>query len=296
MIAWLRARSLGGEIILRMEDLDHPKNKPGAAAEAIADLQWLGFNWDEGPDIGGPFAPYTQSERLAFYRDALGKLQACGLVYPCICTRKDIESAQSAPHAGETLYYAGTCAGKFSSFDEAMDAAGGRLPAWRFRATGFETVEFRDNFAGAYRQNVSEYCGDFPLARDRDGAGYMLAVAVDDYAMGVTEVVRGDDLLPATPRQILVCRALGIPPPEYLHLPIVTGKDGLRLAKRHGDTRIAAFREAGYSPEDVIGLLASWSGMADKGERIALGDLIPRFNLENIPHTPAVFDESAFSI
>ena len=206
MIAWLRARSCGGKVVFRMEDLDHPRDKPGAAAAAVEDLRWLGFDWDE---------EYVQSERRAVYRNALARLDA----YPCICSRKDVTSAQSAPHAGEQLFYPGTCRGRFASWDEAAAACAPRIPCWRLRVPDGTTVRFDDAFAGPYEQDVSRTLGDFPLARDPDGAGYTLAVTVDDLLMGVTEVVRGDDLLPATPPQILVARQLGYAPPAYCHVP-----------------------------------------------------------------------------
>lgn len=276
MIAWLRARSLGGRLIMRMEDLDHPKDKPGAAAAAIEDLRWLGFDWD---------AEYVQSERKALYREALESLVAKGLAYPCVCTRRDVESAQSAPHAGEQLHYPGTCRNRFAGWREAY-AFAGRAPCWRFRVEPGETIAFDDVFAGRFEQRVAEKLGDFPLARDEFGAGYTLAVVVDDAAMGVTEVVRGDDLMAATPAQILIQRALGLPTPGYCHVPLVVGPDGRRLAKRHGDTRIASYREAGLSPERIIGMLAASCGWAEKGEELSLASLLPRFTLKTIPKEP----------
>lgn len=147
---------------------------------------------------------------------------------------------------------------------------------------------FMDLFAGAYEQDVSRAVGDFVLAREVQGAGYMLAVVVDDAAMGITEVVRGDDLLPATPRQLVLYRALGLTPPAFLHVPLVVSEDGRRLAKRHGDTRISALRAAGIPPEQIIGLLAWWCGWAAWGEHLTLRDLIPRFDLTKLPHAPAV--------
>lgn len=293
MIAWLRARSLGGKIVMRMEDLDHPKNKPGAAAAALEDLRWLGFDWDEGPDVGGPFGPYTQTERKTFYAEALKKLIEAGRVYPCICTRKDVEAGQSAPHSDETLYYGGTCRDRFSSFAEAQSAAGGRLPAWRFRLEDHETASFDDLFYGHIEQDVATFCGDFVLAREEQGAGYMLAVAVDDAAMGITEVIRGDDLLSATPRQLLVYKSLGLTPPQFLHVPLVKGPDGLRLAKRHGDTRIASFREAGMPPERLIGMLAHWCGWAAEDEAVSLHNLIARFDLSVLPREPVVYNDTS---
>ena len=287
MIAWLRARSLGGKLIFRMEDLDHPRDKPGAAAAAVEDLKWLGFDWDE---------EFVQSERKDVYRAALERLG--DRAYPCVCSRKDVESAQSAPHDGEQLRYPGTCRGRFVTWSDAYrflnpqpsahdsQPPSARLPCWRFRVDLGETVSFVDAFAGPFSQDVAATLGDFPLARDEGGAGYTLACTVDDIAMGVTEVVRGDDLLAATPAQMLVARALGATPPRYCHVPLVVGRDGRRLAKRHGDTRISSFRAEGRSPEDIIGFLAASCGWAGRGERLSLPDLLPRFNLATIPHSP----------
>jgi len=289
LIAWLRARSQGGVLVMRMEDLDHPKNKPGAADAALEDLRWLGFDWDEGPDAGGPHAPYIQTARTAFYARALEALNAKGLVYPCVCSRRDVEAGQSAPHTEDGLFYPGTCRGRFPDYGAARRALPpGRLPAWRFRVPEGETVRFEDGFCGAYAQDVSALSGDFVLARDPHGAGYMLAVVADDAEMGITEVVRGDDLLPATPRQLLLYRALGLTPPAFLHVPLVVSEEGRRLAKRHGDTRIRAFREAGMPPEKVIGLLAWWCGWAAWGECLTLRDVLPRFDLSALPRRPAV--------
>ena len=297
MIAWLRARSQGGKVIFRMEDLDHPKDKPGAAVQAVEDLRWLGFDWDE---------EYVQSERKDIYRQALEALG--GLVYPCVCSRRDVEAAQSAPHAGEQLHYPGTCRGRFKTWREALASklASTRqpatnyqlpttnLPCWRFAVAPNTVVAFDDAFAGHYEQNVSETLGDFPLARDEFGAGYTLACTVDDLLMGVTEVVRGDDLLPATPAQILLARALRAwrtldfrrETLSYCHVPLVVGCDGKRLAKRHGDTRVATYRAEGKRPEEILGFLAASCGWAAKGELVSLRDLVSRFDLGTIPHEP----------
>jgi len=276
MVAWLKARSAGGRVILRIEDLDHPRDKPGAAAQAVEDLRWLGFDWDE---------EYVQSERREVYRAAISRLASEGLAYPCVCSRRDVEAAQSAPHEGEQLHYPGTCRGRFATWADA-ERAKGATPCWRFRTPEHVEVAFDDEFAGRFVQSVSDVVGDFPLARDVDGAGYTLAAVVDDAAMGVTEVVRGDDLLAATPAQMLLQRALGLPTPAYCHVPLVVGADGRRLAKRHGDTRIAAYRNDGVSAEAVIGRIASTCGWAEPGECVALEGLLPRFDLATIPHAP----------
>ncbi|MBQ6137274.1 MAG: tRNA glutamyl-Q(34) synthetase GluQRS, partial [Kiritimatiellae bacterium] len=232
---------------------------------------------------------YVQSERRDLYREALGRLRAQGLVYPCACSRRDVEAAQSAPHAGEQLFYPGTCRGRFGDWAEAL-ASSGRTPCWRVLTPDGAVVSFVDAFAGPCSQDVAATLGDFPLARDEGGAGYTLAAAVDDLAMGVTEVVRGDDLLAATPAQILLARALApsAPPIRYLHVPLVVGPDGRRLAKRHGDTRIAAYRAGGAAPEEVIGFLAESCGWCAKGEGVSLAALLPRFDLASIPRAPFV--------
>ncbi len=288
MIAWLRARSKGGRILFRMEDLDHPRDKPGADKDAIETLRWLGFDWD---------GYCIQSERRDLYRAALDALLKSGpQVYPCVCSRRDVEAAQSAPHAGEQLFYPGTCRGRFSTWWEACEylkrnGAGDRLPCWRFKTERGTVVSFVDGFAGQYSMNVSEELGDFPLARDEGGAGYTLASVLDDALTGVTEVVRGDDLLPATPAQILVCRALGHQEPDYFHVPLVIGTDGLRLAKRHGDTRVATYRANGWSAEKIIGMLAASCGWGD-GSPVRLSDLVGEFTPLTIPHKPFCFKVS----
>ena len=315
MIAWLRARALGGKVIFRMEDLDHPKDKPGAASAAVEDLKWLGFDWDE---------EYVQSERRAIYREALASLRTSPsphlftfpIVYPCVCSRKDVENAQSAPHAGEQLHYPGTCRGRFASWQTALAYKNKtsavhlhlspspqlQQPCWRFAVEPNTIVAFDDAFAGRYTQDVAATLGDFPLARDEDGAGYTFACTVDDLLMGVTEVVRGDDLLAATPAQILIAEALESWLKEkdvgrrtqdfgkisFCHVPLVVGPDGRRLAKRHGDTRIAMYREQGKSPEEILGFLAASCGWAAPGEKVSLRDLLPRFDLFTIPHEPFV--------
>lgn len=295
LLAWLSIRSRGGSIVLRIEDLDHPKVKKGAAAGILDDLRWLGINWDEGPDCGGPSGPYVQTERRRFYKEALDTLLERGLAYPCICSRRDVEEAQSAPHRASfrSLGYEGRCRGRFSSWEEACRfLPPGRLPVWRFQSPPGRTF-FDDGFLGRHEQDNAAL-GDFAFARDRDGAGYQLACVVDDAAMGVTEVLRGDDLAEATHAQLLLAEALGVRNPTFVHVPLVVAPDGRRLAKRHGDTRLGALRHAGVSPQKVCGLLGWWSGLCDYGEEVSPADLLPAFDLSFVPHSPAVLDERAW--
>lgn len=290
LLAWLSIRQAGGELVLRMEDLEHPRVKPGAAAAVLEDLKWLGLDWDEGPDCGGPCGPYVQSQRRPHYREALRQLRRDGWVYPCSCSRADVEAAQRAPHLREehVIRYEGHCRGRYADWSEAVAALpSGRLPVWRFR-TPTGDVAFEDGICGRCVIDPSEKMGDFALARDEDGAGYTLAVVVDDAAMGITEVLRGDDLLDATPNQILIQRALGLPTPQYLHVPLVVAEDGHRLAKRHGDTRLCALRELGVTAPEVVGLLAWWSGWAVWGECLMPRDLLSRMDWRTFRREPAV--------
>lgn len=289
LLAWLSIRSRGGVVILRMEDLDHPKVKPNAAQQALMDLRWLGLDWDEGPDVNGPHGPYVQTERITRYAEALSMLYHKGLVYPCTCSRSDVTAAQSAPHLGDDgPQYPATCRERFTTYEEAQAALPeDRLPAWRFRVPE-GSVCFMDGFQGEYSECLYDTTGDFVLARHPDGAGYQLAVVVDDARMRVTEVVRGDDLIGSTPRQLLLYEALELKPPQFFHVPLVVGEDGKRLAKRHGDTRINWFREQGVSSEALVGWLASVSGLAPEGTRCTPHDLLDEFSFDRVLHTPIV--------
>lgn len=291
MITWLLARTQGGRLVMRIEDLDHPKNKPGAVTGMIDDLRWLGFDWDEGYGCGQEHdSAYLQSRRVEHYAKALARLIEQNLVYPCTCSRRDVEAGLSAPHSDEALFYEGHCRDRYLDFAAAQaKLPATRVPAWRFKVPANLAVRFTDGFYGEYSQVPAELSGDFVLARHALGAGYMLAVVVDDNAMGVNQVVRGDDLLAATPRQILIYRALGLQPPAYIHLPLMVGADGHRLAKRHGDTRVAYFRETGISANRIIGALAASCGWAKQGEEISLAALLPRFDLSLLPREPFVW-------
>lgn len=291
LLTWLWARTNGARVVLRVEDIDGPRVKAGAREQTLDDLRWLGIDWDEGPDVGGSSGPYVQTERLARYEEALVSLRDRGLAYPCICTRKEIEAAASAPHGPEDEgpVYPGTCRGKFSTREEAR-AASGREPAWRFLVPE-GTVAFEDDFVGSRACDVGASLGDFVIAK-ATGPAYQLAVVVDDAAMQVSQVIRGDDLLPSTPRQLLLYRALALEAPRFAHLPLVVGTDGLRLAKRHGDTRLSLYRELGVRPERLVGLLAAWSGLAPRGSEVAARELVTGFAWSQVPRERVVFGDA----
>lgn len=279
---WLLARQNGWKIILRIEDLDGPRIKAGADQQAIDDLRWLGIDWDEGP--------IYQSTRLEIYAKAVQQLIENGRAYPCICSRREIDLSASAPHAEDgSLIYPGTCRGKFKTVEEAR-AASGRNPAIRF-AVEEEQIEFTDAFASHQTFDVKRELGDFVISKADGTPAYQLAVVVDDSQMQVNEIVRGDDLLDSTPRQILLYRALGMVDliPRYTHLPLVIGQDGRRLAKRHGDTRIATYREAGVPAERVLGLLARWLGVEGVPDSISARSLLNSFRSDHVPRQPIVF-------
>ncbi|HEY6099486.1 MAG TPA: tRNA glutamyl-Q(34) synthetase GluQRS [Anaeromyxobacter sp.] len=286
LLSWLAARAAGGAYVLRLEDLDGPRVRAGLEARILGDLRWLGLDWDEGPDVGGAAGPYRQSERLPRYAEALERLRASGLAYPCFCSRSEIAAASQAPHgpADEGPRYPGTCA--TLSAGEAARRGASRRPAWRFRVPA-EKIRFVDGVHGAREVDVGEAVGDFVVARADGIPAYQLAVVVDDAAMAVTDVVRGDDLLSSTARQILLYRALALSPPRFAHVPLVVGEDGARLAKRHGALSLGELRERGAEPHAVIALLAELSGMAAGGSA-APRDLVPGFDVSKLPRAPAV--------
>jgi glutamyl-tRNA synthetase len=276
LIAWLSARSQGGRVVLRIEDIDSPRIKAGAAEQAAADLRWLGLDWDGEPVV--------QTERLPRYEAALLQLRKQELVYPCTCSRADIAAAASAPHAEhEGPVYPGTC-----SHRTAADAESLTVPfAWRFRVN--DSPAFDDRFLGPVQIDLKQTGGDFVVWKNTGTPAYQLAVVVDDAAAGVTEVIRGDDLVPSTPRQLLLYRALGSAPPTFAHVPLVVGPDGRRLAKRHGDTRLSTLRDGGMKPEELIGRLAWSCGWIAKVGPITVQELLPHFRFGSIPKSPLVW-------
>lgn len=291
LIAWLSVRQAGGHLILRMEDIDSPRIKPWAAAQAIEDLRWLGLDWDESSDRPRGDRKYVQSERLAIYLAALEKLRASEAVYPCTCSRSDIEEAASAPHEiSDGPIYGGTCCHRSASDAMRLD----QHFAWRFRAID-EEVSFEDAVHGRLAANVRRDLGDFVVYKSDGSPAYQLSVVVDDHEMGITEIVRGDDLIPSTFRQLNLYRFFGWAAPRFGHVPLVIGPDGRRLAKRHGDTRLSHFRSVGVRAERIIGLLAHSLGWLPRADEISARELIDVADLTRIPKQPWVFDERSLA-
>jgi len=283
LAAWLAARSTNGSILLRVEDLDASRARPEAMTGAQLDLRWLGLDWDEGPDVGGPSGSYVQSERVAIYAAALECLKASERVYPCTCTRADIARAVSAPHAeDEGPVYPGTCSGR--SVADAL-SLGDRPFAWRFRVPPGPVV-WEDLILGRTAIDPSQTGGDFIVARSTGPFSYQLAVVQDDAAMGVTQVIRGDDLVASTPRQILLFQALDLPRPHFGHVPLVHGPDGRRLAKRDGSIKLATLRESGMDPRRLVGWLAQSWGLTEEMIPSSPSDWARGFDLARLSRDP----------
>ncbi|WCJ58427.1 tRNA glutamyl-Q(34) synthetase GluQRS [Fontisphaera persica] len=258
-VAWHRARQHAGTLVLRNEDLDRDRCRPEYVTAMVEDLRWLGLDWQEGPDCGGPHAPYDQSRRHAWHVAVFEQLRSSGCVYPCVCSRKDVLQALGAPHAGEEEpVYPGTCRPEkrpqpIVVTDPARlrhrDAHGRRVN-WRFRVPDGERITFADGAAGPQEFVAGRDFGDFVVWRHDDVPAYQLAVVADDHAMGITEVVRGADLLLSTARQLLLYHALGWTPPQFFHVPLMTDERGTRLAKRHDALSLRALRAAGAHPAE----------------------------------------------
>ena len=245
-----RARQHHGALILRNEDLDPQRCRPEFVQAMYEDLRWLGIGWSEGPDCGGPFAPYSQSQRRDFYVDAWRRLRDAGSIYPCTCSRKDVAQAVGAPNndADDEPLYPGKCRDR-------EDAPRYNSPAgvnWRFRVPNDEEISFIDLRSGPKSYVAGRDFGDFLVWRRDDVPAYQLAVVVDDSAMAITEVVRGEDLLKSTARQILLYRALGLEVPKFYHCELVRDETGMRMAKRHDALSIRTLRGRGLAPEEVL--------------------------------------------
>ncbi|MCD7753313.1 MAG: tRNA glutamyl-Q(34) synthetase GluQRS [Clostridiales bacterium] len=277
LLAWLSVRSVGGRMLLRIEDLDPERCRPDYARQVEDDLRWLGLDWDEG-GVDGETA-CCQSRRREIYAHYLDLLQRQGLLYPCFCTRGELHAA-SAPHASDgTFIYPGTC--RDLSPEEQARRATLRRPALRIRVPDRE-IAFTDRLQGACRENLARDCGDFILRRTDGVHAYQLAVVVDDGLMGVTEVVRGRDLLSSTPRQLWLQEVLGFAHPTYAHVPLLLSADGRRLSKRDRDLDLGAIRASGQTPEAVVGRLAFWAGLMDRPEPASARELVNGFSWDRV--------------
>ena len=276
LLAWLFARSARSSFLLRIEDLDPDRSRREHEQGQLADLRAIGIDWDG--------EPVRQSERTALYREALETLSAEGRVYPCWCTRAEIRVAAEAPHGPlPDGAYPGTCRRLTATERAARERDAGRAPSMRLDARD-ETVRFEDRLHGPVDGRVDDV-----VLRRWDGAfAYNLAVVVDDAEQGIGEVVRGDDLLDSTPRQLLLARLLGLPAPDYAHVPLVLGPDGRRLAKRHGAVTLADRAMLGEGPEDVVSWMAAGLGLAEQGEKLSARQLVGRFDAERLPREPTV--------
>lgn len=267
LMAWASARSQNGSFILRIEDLDIRAHNPQYTSYLLDDLQWLGLTWDKGP--------FYQSKRTELYQEALVKLQQQGLLYPCFCSRADLHAAQ-APHASDGTYvYTGIC--RNLSPDEREELSKHKIPATRLRVPN-KTYTFKDRVYGPIAQNLAESCGDFIVQRADGVFAYQLAVVIDDADMGITEVVRGSDLLSSTPRQLYLQDVLGLSHPHYAHLPLLVAPDGKRLSKRNRDLDLGTLRNQGKTPEEILGFLAYCVGLAEIEEPLSAVQVASRFS------------------
>ena len=276
LLAWLSVRSQNGEMLLRIEDLDPDRCTREKAELLMDDLTWLGLTWDEGPGHERTHAPYCQSARRELYESALSELRAKNDVYPCFCTRAELHAA-SAPHASDgNVIYAGTC----RSLTEAERAAKTRAPAWRVIVPD-TSITVQDGLQGAYTENLARDCGDFIIRRSDGVYAYQLAVVTDDAAGGVTEVVRGRDLLSSVPRQVWLQKTLGFPTPAFYHVPLLLAPDGRRLSKREKSLDLGALRER-CTPEQLVGTLAFLAGLQPEPAPAAPAALVSGFAWKNV--------------
>jgi glutamyl-tRNA synthetase len=275
LVAWLLARAAGSSFVLRVEDIDTPRVVRGMVERQLDDLRWLGLDWDEGPDVGGPYAPYAQSERTDLYEEAITALARRDLVYLCDCSRAEAARVASAPHAGEEgPRYPGLCRAHGM-----RERAWKRPPAVRLRVPDDATITVHDRFQGDLTQDVARSVGDFVLRRGDGVYSYQLAVVVDDLAMRIGEVARAVDLLDSAPRQVLLARLLGGTPPSFAHLPLILAHDGARLAKRAHGVPIRDRRDAGQSAASLVAELARLLGLVDAGvTEVAPRELLTSFD------------------
>lgn len=291
LLAWLAAKKEGGRVVLRIEDLDQLRTSPVYAEQAEADLRFLGLFWDEGGSLGGPHAPYDQGSRSPYYQELLERLEARGLVYPCFCSRAELHAA-NAPHASDgEVVYAGTCRGLTAV--EVAEKSRKRPPALRLKVPA-EKVAFVDGHYGLVEQDLAAECGDFILRRSDGVFAYQLAVVADDAAMGVTQVVRGRDLLSSAPRQLYLYRLLGFPEPAFAHAPLLLAPDGRRLSKRDRDVSLEALEEKSLTGPEIVGRLAFLAGLLDRPEAARPQDLLPVFAWDKVPREDVCLPQGLF--
>jgi nondiscriminating glutamyl-tRNA synthetase len=287
----LWARKSGGRFILRIEDTDVERSLPRFRDELMAELRWLGLEWDEGPDIGGPSAPYSQAERGEFYRTLYAQLEAKELAYPCYCTAEELELSRKLQRmSGKPPRYAGTCR-HLTAAQRAEREARGLKATLRFAVPSDQFIEFTDAVHGPQRFASSDI-GDFIIRRDVGTPAFFFCNAVDDSIMGVTQALRGDDHLTNTPRQLLLLDALGMRRPGYGHVGLLTGEDGAPLSKRHGSTSAHEFRERGFLPAAILNHLFRLGHTSDVEGWLSAADMPAHFRPEHLGRAPARFDES----
>jgi glutamyl-tRNA synthetase/nondiscriminating glutamyl-tRNA synthetase len=290
LLNWLLAKSRGGTFVLRIEDTDRERSTSASEQSILEDLRWLGLTWDEGPDCGGPHGPYRQSERLSLYQSYADQLLESGHAYRCFCTPEQLDAErQAAAAAGQPPRYSGRCRA-LTPADVTSRLASGEPAVVRFRVPGHRVVTFVDAVRGPVTVNT-DLIGDPVLLRSDGSPAYNFAVVIDDALMKVTDVVRGEDHIPNTPRQVLLYEALGWTPPTFAHLSLVLGPDHSPLSKRHGATSVVEFRSRGYLPEALVNYLAlvGWSpGGGD--ELLPLEEMARRFSLDGVSHSAGIFD------
>ncbi|MCI3919518.1 tRNA glutamyl-Q(34) synthetase GluQRS [Paenibacillus sp. TRM 82003] len=293
LLAWLQIRSAGGAFALRIEDIDRPRSKPEWVDLIFEDLRWLGLDWDEGPDVGGMYAPYTQSERLERYEAAFRRLTEYGLVYPCYCSRAELMAVASAPHglASEGPAYPGTC--RAWNEAERREREADKAPSFRF-AVPDAPILLADGLRGDVTFPPGAG-GDFVVKRADGIFGYQLAVVVDDASMNVTHVLRGADLLDSTPRQLWLYEALKLQPPAFAHIPLLCDASGERLSKRHRSLAVRQLREAGLAPQALLGHIAAWCGLIDRPEPVSPAELLAGFALTKLPQRDIIIPAASLS-
>lgn len=275
LAAWLHTRSQGGEFILRVEDLDSQRSKQEFIEANIAELRWLGLDWDEGPDVGGTYQPYLQSQRHHLYEQALETLQNNGHLFECFLSRKDLQEVASAPHEQGSVY--GEKERKLNEEIKAHKRLEGKTPSLRFHVPD-KDINFHDLIAGKKVFSSQRDVGNFVVKRADGEWAYQLAVVVDDIAMNISQVVRGDDLLGSTAAQLLLYEALGTTPPTFLHVPLVADETGQRMSKRKGSLTLTALKERGVKRERLTGLLAFSLGLLNEPLEGTPRDLIKHYN------------------